>query len=183
MSTAVTPLHPLVLSIPSAQLQSLCKLYGATLQADLAGSDDGTGAPINGAQLLWAMSGRESSFGRDIKPRHEPVYDMNGRYWRKFDWCKQGVQMYGRDFACSYGPLQIMACNAKGFTPYELGSDPEKAMQAAVAFMRLDVLRRQKARTIDEICDCWNTGNDKDDNVPHEYIAAVRKFYFERKLP
>jgi hypothetical protein len=176
MSTPIqTPDHPVALSMPKADLVKLCMIYGSTL--DFSETDDGIGKPIDGPTLLWALCGRESNFGRNLKPRHEPAYDVNGCYWRRSAVIKAGVAQWGPAFACSYGPLQIMACNAHGFTPVEMGSDPEKAFQAAVARLRIEVLGRQKARTIDEICDSWNTGNDKDANVPTEYIADVRHHY------
>jgi hypothetical protein len=145
--------------------------------ADLAMTDDGCGKPIEGPRLLWALSGQESSFGQNMKPRHEPAYDVGGRYWRNSPVVSVGIAKYGSAYACSYGPLQIMASNAKGYTPPELAGDPEKALAAAVARLRVDVLVRQKARTIAEICDCWNTGNDKDKNVPVEYIEHVERYY------
>ena len=90
---------------------------------------------------------------------------------------KDGIAKWGRDFACSFGPLQIMACNAKGFTPVELGMSPETAFAAAVARLRIEVLGRQKAHTLAAICDAWNTGNAHDDHVPEAYISFVRAIY------
>lgn len=174
---SIAPLHSLALSIPKSELARMCLLYGPTLEQDLAHTEDGFGSPINGARLLWSMAGRESSFGRNLKPRHEPAYDVLGYYYRKDKQVQAGCSLYGRDFACSYGPLQIMACNAHGFTPLELGSDPEKAMGAAVSFLRLHVLRELGARTLAAICDSWNTGNFRDKNIPREYILEVTHYY------
>jgi hypothetical protein len=166
----------IVCTMPKSELARLCTLYGSTL--DLANTDDGDGKPIDGPSLLWAMSGRESNFGRNLHPRHEPSYDVNGYYWSRSTEIKRGVAVYGEAFACSYGPLQIMACNARGFTVPELASDPDKALEAAVARLRVEVLGRQKARTIEAICDAWNTGNWHDGHIPTEYIADVRHHYF-----
>lgn len=172
----------LVRSMDRSHLAGLCKTFGATLQSALAGSSDGMGKPIDAALLLWAMSGRESMFGHDLGPRHEPAYDIGGSLYRQSEELQQGIALYGRDFACSYGPLQIMAVNAKGCTPRELGSDPDLAMGAAVARLRIHVLGAQGARTIGDICDCWNTGNDKDRLVPTDYIAYVRHLYITEVL-
>jgi hypothetical protein len=181
MASPSSPQPSLVLSMPRTELARLCRIYGAGLQHDLALTDDGCGKPIDGPRLLWAMAGQESSFGSNMKPRFEPAYYMGGRYWNAQTpggkEVRDGVALYGRDFACSYGPLQILAVNAKGHSPMELGSDPEKALAAACAMLRLVVLQRQKASTIGEICDCWNTGNDKDKNVPVEYIEHVERYY------
>jgi hypothetical protein len=157
------------------ELRRLCELYGAGLQPDLVHTDDGTGKPIDGPRLLWALAGRESSFGRNLKPRHEPAYDLGGHY-ANLPAVKRGLEQYGRAFACSYGPLQILACNARGFTPAELGADPEKALSAAVAMLRLTVLRAQKAATLEQICQAWNAGHIGGRCTPG-YEQAVRGYY------
>src|SRR4051794_28343504 len=112
----------IVCSMPGKELARLCLQHGAEMQRYLVDSDDGFGKPIDAALLLWAMSGRESTFGKNLKPRHEPAYDTGGKYAVASQLAK-----FGSAYACSYGPLQIMACNAKMFTPAELASDPEKA--------------------------------------------------------
>ena len=172
----VAPHRALVAAMPRAELARLCKIFGASLTPDLAGTDDGSGKPIDGARLLWAISGRESSFGKNMTPRHEPAYDVGGLYWRTSEEVKQGVGRYGRDFACSYGPLQIMACNASGHTPEELGSDPEAALGAAVAHLKIIILYRQMAKTIAEICQCWNGGHIGARTTPG-YVGEVMRHY------
>jgi hypothetical protein len=172
--------------MPRTELARLCRIYGAGLQHDLEHTDDGCGKPIDGPRLLWAMAGRESSFGANMKPRFEPAYYMGGLYWRAQTpggkEVRDGVAMYGRDFACSYGPLQIMAINAKGHSPLELGSDPEKALAASCAKLRLDVLGRQKARTIPEICQCWNGGH-VGAAIPQVYTDTVEHNYNSVPMP
>jgi hypothetical protein len=170
-----SPAQAPVTSVPKAMLAAWCNLYGASLHADLAMTDDGCGKPIDGPRLLWALSGQESSFGQNMKPRHEPAYDVGGRYWRNSPVVNVGIAKYGSAYACSYGPLQIMASNAKGYTPAELG-DPEKALAASVAFLRLAVLQRQKARTIAEICESWNGGHVGATTVPG-YTEHVERYY------
>jgi hypothetical protein len=166
----------IVTRMPRAELARLCKAYGA--QLSLANTDDGDGKPIDGPTLLWAMSGRESNFGRNMTPRHEPAYDVNGYYWNRSADVKRGCAVYGKSYACSYGPLQIMAVNAPEFNPIELGADPEKAFKAAVWRLNKYVIAHLGAKTIEAICDCWNTGNYHDENIPHEYINDVRLHYF-----
>ncbi|HWR36387.1 MAG TPA: hypothetical protein VN622_11010 [Clostridia bacterium] len=161
-----------VLSMPKHDLARFCLVHGAELQTALIKSDDGFGKPIDAPLLLWAMAGRESSFGKNLKPRHEPAYDIGGKYADT-----KALKRCGSAYACSYGPLQIMACNALDVTLDELASEPEKAMKASVDRLRMWVIGRQKADTIEEICDAWNTGNFRDRIVPHEYIAEVRHYY------
>jgi hypothetical protein len=44
--------------------------------------------------------------------------------------------------------------------------------------LRLDVLQRQKARTIAEICDCVERGQRQGaTTVPVEYIEHVERYY------
>lgn len=163
----------IVCSMPKAQLVALCLRLGAELQPCLMSSDDGFGKPIDAPLLLWAMAGRESSFGRNLKPRREPAYDIGGRYADS-----KALAKFGSAYACSYGPLQVMACNVVArYPPGELAANPVKAMEAAVERLREWVIKHQKARTIDDICDCWNTGNARDSIVPHEYITEVRHYY------
>jgi hypothetical protein len=174
-STPAQPAPRVVLSMTKEELTRLCILYGASLDRELAHTSDGGGKPIDGARLLWAMSGRESSFGQNMKPRHEPAYDVGGRY-ANLPEVKQGLEQFGSAFACSYGPLQIMACNARGFTPSELEADPEKALAAAVAMLRLTVLGAQKAATLEHICQAWNAGHVGAKCTPG-YEWEVRHYY------
>lgn len=173
MSTAVYAPGGILISMPAAELAKLCRGLGTTLP--LQGTDDGHGKPIDGPTLLWAMSGRESSFGRNMKPRHEPAYDSGGRY-SKNNEIVNGLKKWGSAFACSYGPLQIMACNAKGCTPDELAHDPEASLGASVAQLRIVVLGEQHAHTIAEICECWNGGHLGATTTPG-YAAEVQAHY------
>jgi hypothetical protein len=170
------------LAMPRAELVRLCLVYGATLEPDLRGSDDELGNEIDGPRMLWAIAGRESSFGKNLGPRFEPAYYIGGKLWMRSLELQAGVSKYGRAFACSYGPLQIMAVNAKGFSLEEISTDMEKATQAAVARIRTDILRRQRAKKLSEICDAWNTGNFRDTIVPTDYIAEVRHHYITEVL-
>jgi hypothetical protein len=169
-----------VLSMAKEELARLCRLHGAGLDQDLVHTDDGSHQPIDGARLLWALSGRESGFGRNMKPRHEPAYDAGGHYANRPE-ISEGLEKYGSAFACSYGPLQIMACNARGFTPTELAAEPEKAVMAAVAMLRLTVLRAQNAATLEQICQAWNAGHVGGRCTPG-YEQEVRHFYLTQKL-
>ena len=178
---AIQPPHPFVLAMPKAHLQALCKLYGTNLAPALVSTDDGSRKPIDGPRLLWAMSGRESSFGQQLHPRFEPAYFVGGHYYKGNADVRAGVALYGRDFACSYGPLQIMCINAKGFTPLELGEDPEKALAAAVARLRLETLGRQRGATIAEICQSWNGGHVGAVGEPG-YVEEVIHYYLTEEL-
>lgn len=163
-------------SMPKSELADLCRAHGQLLQPYLLNCKDPDGAQLDGAKLLWAMSGRESSFGQNMTPRHEPAYDVNGAYWKISQEVKDGIAQYGRDFACSYGPLQVLAVNAKGWTPEEMGKDPLAAMEGAVTFLRLYVIQRKRARSLAEICQCWNGGHIGATTTPG-YVEEVTKYY------
>lgn len=167
-------------SMPKKDLAQICKLLGVGLQQHLSDCTDAEGKPLDGPKLLWALSGRESSFGQNMKPRHEPAYDVGGAYWKVSDEVKEGCALYGRDFACSYGPLQVLAVNAQAWTPEELGKDPYIAMVAARSFIREYVIKRKRAHTLAEICQCWNGGHVGATTTPgyveevtHHYLAGI----------
>jgi hypothetical protein len=119
---------------------------------------------VDGSRLLWALSGNESSFGANSKPRHEPAFDAGGLYG-------DGAAMrtllakFGRAAACSYGPWQMMFCNAPSdFTPASFG-DLHQAAQAAVDQLNR-FLRKYKPQSLAEIGECWNAGH------PIEHLSA-----------
>lgn len=150
-------------------------MYGPRL--NLIGTDDGHGNQIDGALLLWALAGCESAFGKDCSPRFEPAYFTNGYYWRKSEQVRQVIALYGRDGACSYGPWQVLAINARRFSPQQMGADPVSACVAAVDFINSYVLGERQARNLFYIFDTYNSGNWRDANVPHEYIARGVRIY------
>jgi hypothetical protein len=127
---------------------------------------------VDGAQLLWALSGVESSFGKDCTPRHEPAYDVGGTYAKHYP-VNVLLSRYGAAAACSYGPLQLMLCNAPlTFSPSSF-DDLSLAMQASVAFLN-GLLRHWKPQSLDEIGECWNAGHETPDP---EYTERLTRSY------
>jgi hypothetical protein len=161
------------------EIAAACLRWGPILDQHLDGTDDGNGQVISGAQLLFALAGRESSFGKNCKPRHEPAYDWGGKYARE-PFQNDLLVLYDSEAAKSYGPWQIMLCNAVGWKPRELAEDLEHAAVATIGFIRRQVLGAQKARTLEQIADTYNSGNYRDRVTPDvaAYIAAVKNFYF-----
>ena len=113
-------------------------------------------AGIDGAQLLWAISGNESSFGHDVVPRHEPAYDVGGRYATHAPM-PDLLSRYGRNAACSFGPWQVMLCNAPGYAPGDL-TDLETAAKASVAALNM-LLRHFQPKTLNDIGSSYNAGH------------------------
>ena len=173
----------IALSIPRAELNRLCSLYGIVVR--VAGCLGPDGKPLVGAQLLLAMAGRESSFGKNLKPRHEPAYDVGGHYASNPE-VAAGLAKYGSAFACSYGPLQVMAVNAIGFSVVELGAKPETAMLAAVGFLNRYAFGHCECKTLKDICEAWNDGHIISGKVlPAEvasYVDEVTHYYLTEQL-
>lgn len=127
------------------QIADACRAYGAQL-TDLP---DG----VDGAQLLWALAGNESSFGANCTPRYEPAYDVGGRYADA-----ALLARFGRAAACSYGPWQIMFGNCPtNFIPSDM-EDLDKAAVATILFLNRQ-LNRFRPSTLRSIGAIWNGGN------------------------
>lgn len=164
-----------------AKIAEACLEFGKLLDFYLADTDDGTGKPIEGARLLWAIAGVESSFGANCKPRLEPAYSYGGKYSAKLPQADLLTE-YGADAACSYGPWQVLLCNAYGYKPQEISMDLDKAVTATVGFIRRWCINTQKCKTLREFADAYNSGNPRDANIPEEYIEKVRHNYFSEVL-
>lgn len=182
VAAPITSGNPWVNPGPEAT-KDLCRKYGFLLDEPLKDSDDGTGRRIIGAQLLWALACRESSKGTNCKPRLEPAYDFGGRYASESHQ-RVALEEYGSDAAKSYGPWQVMFCNAPGFTPHELMTQPEKSVTATIGFLKRYVLGARKARTLAQIADTFNSGNwrDAQSAAVKQYIEAVTNFYHSEVL-
>lgn len=127
---------------------------------------------IDGAQLFWAISGVESSFGANVTPRHEPAFDTGGIYGKNPPM-PDLIARFGSAAACSYGPWQVMLCNAPaGTTPY-MFNDLFTAANATLYFLNT-LLRHWKPKTLDEIGECWNTGHITPDP---NYTSKLRTAY------
>jgi hypothetical protein len=165
------------------ELLKQCFVYGRILDYYLKETDDGTGKPIEGPRLLWAIAGNESSFGANCKPRHELAYDWGGHYAKEHHQADL-LQLYGSDAACSWGPWQVMPCNALGFKPTELGMELEKAATATVGYLKRFVLAGRQARTLKEVLDCYNSGTYRDAITPavETYIERGLVHYFEEVI-
>ena len=135
---------------------------------------------IDRAQLLWALSGNESLFGDWCPPRHERGYHYGSRMYRRSKELRDLTKEWGCLAHCSFGPWQVMLVNAPGYSPVELMADVELACKSAVDFLNRVTLGAQNASTLEEIADAYNSGNFKDDIVPHEYIARLKRNY---KIP
>ena len=136
------------MNFTSAQIAAECGVSGLLL-APLPAS-------ITGPQLLWAISGNESRFGKNCSPRHEPAFDVGGVY-SDGPVMKPLLAKYGSAAACSYGPWQIMFCNAPNtYTPQSFDNLTQCA-QATVQLLN-KFLRRWQPLSLATIGECWNAG-------------------------
>lgn len=143
-----------------AQIAAACAQYGP----QVAPLPDG----IDGAQLLWAMSGNESSFGANVTPRHEAAFDVGGIYGASEQMAPL-LALYGAAAACSYGPWQIMFCNVPEATPGSF-DDLNFCAIASVAFLNKQ-LARFEPQTLGDIGSIWNAGH-----VQNPYSAQVQVY-------
>lgn len=131
------------------QVSNVCRQYGVQI-LDLPVS-------IDGSQLLYGISGNESSFGLNTRPRHEPAFDVGGIYATS-PTQKSLLALYGSDAACSFGPWQLMFSNwPEGTTPADT-NDLDKCAVATLAFMN-SLIRRFNPHTLSDIGSCWNAGH------------------------
>lgn len=127
------------------QIATACRSYGS----QITGLPDG----VDGEHLLWALSGNESSFGANCAPRHEPAYDVGGRYANA-----ALLARFGHAAACSYGPWQIMFVNCPpNFIPEDM-DNLDKAAAATILFLNRQ-LTRFRPSTLELIGSIWNGGN------------------------
>ncbi len=136
---------------------------------------------VDGAALLWAIGTIESARGKHAVPRYEPAFGWKGRYANTQQ--RRLLREHGDLAASSLGPWQVMYCNVWTVTggmvtPLEM-YQPATAMMVTVLWMNSNILARG-AKTVAEIADAWNSGNHKDSNVPHAYIAKVQAEYDAR---
>lgn len=138
---------------------------------------------VDMAQLMWALAGNESSFGVNLTPRHEPAYDVGGVYG-------QGLVMgpllakWGSRAACSYGPWQLMFCNApRDASPFDFDSLLQCAQMTAAFMNELD--NRHCISTIAEMGECWNGGHVwmQPQIVPPAVAAYVQRLTANYQVP
>lgn len=169
------------MKIDRSQLAEVCKRYGVFVV--------GLPPEINGAALLWALAGNESSFGQNVVSRHEPEY-CSQMAWHKYftpdakEAWKLRPGKYAndprqpelhRDFGClacsSLTPWQIMAVHAIGYTPLELLNDLEKGAEAVVSFLNRRIAALH-SKTLADVAYLWNGGG-----VSDQYITDLKSNY------
>jgi len=156
------------------------------------------GCEIQPKALLCAMTGNESSWGTDLKPKDEPAYYRGGHYYLKPEngWLRSLVTKYGMCAAMSWGPWQIMFPVA-----YELGYkgsahahpwglyEPDVSLHWVIEYLNKRTFREwpnapkpelvAPAMTIAQIGDSYNTGSFRDLNHNAKYETDLETHYAE----
>ncbi len=160
------------LQLARTTIADMCRRFGAALKLP---------ETIAGDQLLWALAGNESSFGVHCSPRHESGYCRGGRYFDPSLTSEWGCLAH-----CSYGPWQVMYPNISKFgtiSPLDILRTPEIGANAAVQFINERILGHEKATTLEQIADAYNSGDWRDANRPEGYIADLVKNYATSMAP
>lgn len=136
--------------------------------------------PVDGARLLWAISGCESDFGRQREfVRAEPAYLPGGKYFGTQalapHWHRWGVLA-----SSSFGSFQILFVTAYelGFRghPIDLQQD-EIGAKWATRLITDRLIGRQGAATLAKVLDGYNSGTHRDGHVPAGYVAKGIRYY------
>jgi hypothetical protein len=161
---------PLRANFTRQEIADACRRWGSQAGPLPAG--------VDGTQLLWGLSGVESSFGANCQPRHEPAFDGGGAYATHYPMPIL-LSKYGAGGACSYGPWQIMLCNA----PLSHGPSNFDSLalagQDSLAYLNA-LLRHWLPQSLAEIGECWNAGHVTPDPG---YVAKLAAAYATPILP
>lgn len=160
-----------------ATLVDICKAAGPTISGPL----EHNGRPVVFSQMLWAIAGNESTFGKRSEfVKHEPAYLPGGTYYQRSKDLQQAYYRFGVLAGSSFGPFQIMyptACEL-GFLgdPIELQS-AEKSVIYVAKLISERFIKRQGAKTLSDVLDAYNSGSSRDAIVPQAYIDRGIHYY------
>lgn len=158
----MNPVIPARANFASANVADACRNFGKSVGP----LPDG----VDAAQLLWAMAGVESSFGLNCQPRHEPAYDVGGHYATHAPM--PGLLMnYGAAAACSYGPWQVMLCEAPPGTAPTSFDFLDNCGRITIADLNRK-LRMFRPVNLAQIGECWNAGHITPDPDYEQKLAA-----------
>ncbi|HVJ09709.1 MAG TPA: hypothetical protein VM554_15130 [Acidisarcina sp.] len=160
------------MSFVREQVADACKRWGAKLWVPES---------IDGPRLLWALSGCESSFGANCTPRHEMAYCIG--IYSHDPRVIELTREFGHDAHCSFGPWQLLLVNASSFTTPEDFVRVDRCAMETASYINMRIIRAQKATTIEQIADAYNSGTWRDRSVPEKYIADCVHYYNDVAMP
>lgn len=151
------------------EIAAACRKWGTMLRVPDS---------IDGARLLWALSGCESSFGLNCKPRHEPYYH---------DLAERGTnaqlnlltEQWGCDAHSSFGPWQELLVNCSSSMRPEDFASLDRCALEVVTFINARILIHEHATTVEQIADAYNSGTwrDAESAGVARYVAQCRHYY------
>lgn len=128
--------------------------------------------------ILKAIAHMESSYGaRALATLHEQAYCYGGRYYVNSAQLQHETHLWGCQAHCSYGPWQLLY-----ITAWEFGfrDDPTLLREGAHSLpLVIQVLNHRvtdKTRP-ESFFDTWNSGTDRDNVIPAEYISKAMTIY------
>ena len=140
------------------------------------------GTDIVPGPLLGAIAHCESSYGiHKFAGRYEPAFGPGGMYFKFNEELKRLYSIYGHFVSMSFGAWQILYVSAQelGFADHPcLLMFDEVCIEWAVKYINIRAIKRG-AVTPEQVFDAYNSGNHRDRNIPHAYIAKASKFYRE----
>ena len=162
----------------NANLAEACSRFGPSLQL-IAG--------IDGARLLWALAGCESSFGRNCVPRHEPYYhDMATAKPVLNPRLVHLTELYGCAAHSSFGPWQLLLLNTPDGTHPQFFDELAQAARLTVEFINDHVIRAKGATSIAQIAATYNSGCSnlgKMSSGVHRYVDQCEAYYEHAVMP
>lgn len=137
-------------SISHTPLWYLCTIFAGTFYPGELGT-------VDAARLLWALTGCESSFGADCRPRHEMAY-CAGRYAHRPEVAYL-TSIYGHAAHCSYGPWQILLVNCGTDCDPKKMHDPSFCAARTCEWIKQISRRELRPKTVREWAQAWNGGH------------------------
>jgi hypothetical protein len=133
---------------------------------------------LDGARLLWAIAGCESSFGVNCKPRHEPFYHRLA-VEQKNARLVEMTKLWGCDAHSSFGPWQLLLVNCSStMRPEEFANLNRAALETAL-FLNRRILDHGADNVI-KIATAYNSGKWEWANMPPGvamYAQQCRRYY------
>ncbi len=160
----------------ASEIAAACRKWGAGLHVP---------AGIDGARLLWAISGCESSFGANCLPRHE-MYYHNLALEGKNAQLVALTKMYGCDAHSSFGPWQELLVNCGPDTRPEDFANLDRAAMETVQFINWRILGLEQATTVEQVAVAYNSGKWKWMTTPPgaaNYAQECLRYYNTVPMP
>lgn len=128
--------------------------------------------------MLAAFSLNESSGGYNNKPKYEPAYGPDGKYFNEMQ--SSLYDEYGELASSSLSSFQLMFVIFRelGFkySPQEATID-KNAIPAIIKYFNKRIFKNNEPNFLSMAGDAYNSGNWKDKNVPLDYINKLLKNY------